>query len=360
MIRLNSKLLNEALARVSPAIPSRSSIQCLSGVVLSSDHNQLSVSATNLDTWISAFVDAEGDLDKCVVNASKLKDITSKIKCDIEIEFTNGAVWINADNGYRGSISTFDINDYPSSPVNSDSQVVFSVDKSKFTKHVAIGSFAASTDQSRAALCNSLLICKDGVLTITATDGHRLGTTSLRVESGDFSVMIPAKALMASLKEIDGDTVEVSVSANIVVITGNSICVKIITAQGSYPDWEKSIPKEFEHTMPFRKSVFKEAIDMVSGTMSRETSLVKIHWRDNGAVFMSKDIGTGSSSEFTLPIEWQSDELIMGLNSSIIMSALSHTPEEFTLYMNGPIKPVVIRSSDETYTILVMPLRIFD
>lgn len=112
--------------------------------------------------------------------------------------------------------------------------------------------FAVAEDQSRPQLTGVLFVYDGDVLTLVATDTHRLAVRRLQKEGigSNIHAILPAKALRAiknlPLGEDDSVTVRFD-DTRMAVDSGDCKIVAQLLA-GAFPDWQRVVPKEHTRT----------------------------------------------------------------------------------------------------------------
>src|SRR5882724_7055990 len=96
-------------------------------------------------------------------------------------------------------------------------------------------------EESRYNLAGVNLEAKDDILSVVATDGHRLGLQTLPLTSKPFTALVPTESIYTLLPLLEGETT--------LTITENHLCcvvgTHVFTARllsGSFPNWRMIMP----------------------------------------------------------------------------------------------------------------------
>ena len=224
-----------------------------------------------------------------------------------------------------------------------------------------------TSDEARPILQNIKLVVKDGKLTLVSSDGYRLAIANLNFANGedwealinrdDMRGLIPAlrKAKRARLaveqKSDDGNLV-----AKYAIVDTELVRYKLPSQDGSYPDYDKIIPKDFTANASFDT---KEAI-------KASQSLLAFWYDDQTKPLyrpLTLTIGNGK-----LTIEAKEDrgkaeieantsgEGKTAVNGKYLIETLKACGGIVNLQMATPTSPMLF--SADSYQIVVMPMRI--
>ena len=184
------------------AVPNKSTIQILNNFALRLEGNFLEVSATDLNLGIRVKVEVQGERDgSVVINARKLLDLVKSLVdpsiTNVTFDVQDYLATIQWSAKGKASISGIDASDFPPFPEVSEGESLnFAASELAFLAEKT--TFACSTDTIRLNLNGVYLEAKDGVISMIATDGHRLGRASIEQEGANLTngAIIPKKALL--------------------------------------------------------------------------------------------------------------------------------------------------------------------
>ncbi len=195
--------------------------------------------------------------------------------------------------------------------------------------------FAISAEESRFTLNGALLVIKGDVLTMVATDGHRLSMVELQNPLGAFveqyRALLPRKAMGELLKMAsDGVDEKAPVSFagdenHLFFRLGN----RLLTSRkltGNFPDFERVLPKSHSHTVELDRDEFRGSIERVAQFSDERSRAIKVRFADNEATLQSSLSETGESEE-SLPVEYGGPTVEVGFNAQYLMDFLRALPE---------------------------------
>jgi DNA polymerase-3 subunit beta len=145
-----------------------------------------------------------------------------------------------------------------------------------------------------------------------------------------------------------------------------NLCSKLI--DGPYPDYKKVIPNNNPKTVTVDKGTLIESVRRVSVLSNQKTHLVKFVFNLNELEIVVLNSDIGGEARQIIPIEYDGDEHIIGLNAAYFTEILSiiKTPS-VRLEMNTQISACLIfpryekeedKKSEDLF--LIMPLRILE
>ena len=210
-ITCNQSDLIKTLNIVIRAVPSRSTIDILSCVVIKTIGDTINLVANDIDFGIESVLSG-------TVNEGGSIALGAKIFTDIVRKLPNDTVTIKTDDTLRATItcgkSVFKIagrgtDDYPDLPeVKKDKKITISQFSLKDVINKTI--FAASTNETVKILTGEYFEVSDNRLRVTALDNHRIAVHSIDLVDNNDNVkaIIPAKTLNEVSRIISGEVSE--------------------------------------------------------------------------------------------------------------------------------------------------------
>lgn len=250
--------LNQTLAILTKAIPSKPSLPILTAIKLTATDTFCSACATDLyfgvNTTIVAQVETPGTV---VVPGKQFKEIIASLSAGpLTLQFADGTLTIESGKS-RTTLQCQSPEEYPPFP---DVQGIdLQIDTAILSQIDTQVTFAASSDVARPVLTSVLFAVEPAHTRVVATDGFRLAV--LDVPTGfnanqTTAILLPAKSLsevarLASQRNVT--TVSCTVSDELkqarFVVDDVSVYVRLI--EGQYPPYEKIMPAEFTASVTF-------------------------------------------------------------------------------------------------------------
>lgn len=355
-----------AVGLVQRAIPSRTPLPVLSGILLQATGEGLTLTGSDLElsiaTWIPAEVTTSGQL---LLPARYLADIVRRLpEGPVQIEAAaDGAGAVLRYGNAEARLSGFPAEDYPQLP-DVVPQVQFSLPVETCRELVRQVIYAAGQDELRPIFTGVLLEIVEGELYLVATDTHRLALKRHRLPDNELhltNIVIPAKAineLYRSLTSLEGD-VTVEVAENHVAFRSGPLRVVSRLIDGRYPDYRQVIPKSYlTRLRALDGTAFLHTIERAAVFAQDEVPVILCEV-EGGFMRVSAQSQVGSLEE-TLPVASEGEPVAVAFNAGYLTDALraSLTPE-VDLELNGPLGPAVLRpAGTDDYLALVLPVRL--
>ena len=360
----------KTLSHLQGIVDKKNSLPILSNILIEAKDNLLTLSSTDMDISIIEKIDCNVLEDGATtINSQILYDIVRKIDDNSEIEIisNNGKLLTLRADGSRFSLACLPKEDFPiidqdnsGNTIKINSKIIFKlIDKTKF---------AISNEETRYFL-NGLYfnITKDqsnSIVTLVGTDGHRLAKFSHNIEDNiDLvsGVIIPKKTiyeLCKLLSEIDKD-IFISISPNKIVFNINNIIFISKLIDGSFPDYERVIPKENSNILKINRETLLSAVDRVSTIANEKSPVIKFKLLQNILNLNTINNESSTASE-DLKIEYNGDEIEIGFNSKYIMDIVNNLEdEEISINLKDNTSPIIaLESSNSNLVYVLMPMRV--
>lgn len=263
--------LAKGLSIVSRAVATRSTLQVLSNVLLSTDESRLKLSSTNLEIgincWIGAKVAQEGAV---TVPARLLSDLVSSLPPDrIELELINRTQTLNLKCGrFEANIKGIDAQEFPLILVPEEDNRI-QLDPDILRQMIDQVAFAASADESRPVLTGVQVDLTKDAVTMAAADGYRLSVRTIPLDQAierPMSVIIPARALQ-ELRRISTEEegpVEMLVAPNRNQVFFHMQNADLVSqlVEGTFPDYTQLIPTSWTTKVTLTTADFLKSVRM--------------------------------------------------------------------------------------------------
>ena len=225
--------------------------------------------------------------------------------------------------------------------------------------------FAVAMNETRGVLTGVLWQLEDGVLTLTATDSHRLSRQQLIVGDAQGmsfkNMIIPGKSVseLAKILTEDVDQIEIVVSENQILIKTKNIQFYSRLLGGLYPDTNRVIPKEGKTEVLMNTKELLHSVDRAA-LISRDGQDNVVKWtiQDGKVTINSAALGVGSVNE-ELEATVNGPELQIAFNVRYMIEALRSIDEELVkIHFTGPMTPFTIKPLDKEESLhLIVPIR---
>jgi DNA polymerase III subunit beta len=361
-----------SLNHVHSVVERRNTIPILANVMLRVEKDSLSLTTTDMDLEIVESVAAKASATGATtVPAHTLYDIVRKLGdgAPIELSSTGGDTTLQVKSGkstFRlGCLST---EDFPKMGSTEKFSYTFSIPAADLRTLIDRTRFAISNEETRYYLNGIYLHAGDNegvpVLRAVATDGHRLARFEMPLPDGARDmpgVIIPRKAINEIRKLIDeaGDTIEISLSANKLKFTFDHITLTTKLIDGTFPDYDRVIPKNNDKVLEVNPGIFASAVDRVSTISSEKSRAVKLTLGGKTMTLSANSPDSGSASE-EIEIRFNGGTMEIGFNSAYLMDVAKQIEGEgCKISLSDPASPTIIQDVSDTSSLYVlMPMRV--
>jgi DNA polymerase III subunit beta len=363
---VNSKTLEKLLAKVIPAIPSRTPMPVLENFLLEIKDNLLTVYATDLEISLKSSINVDASEDiKIVVPAKLLFDIIKALKeTQLKIEAEkNSKLKITAENGvYYIGYSSAD--DFPEiQAVTKSRELIMSGTDLK--KALDQTSFAMSKEDMRPAMTGTLFEFSEEGLRFVTTDGHRLVKYVSKTLHSDTEeqYIIPERAISVLSKILDQKEVKINLSKTHASFNFEDLEFISRLIGEKYPSYNSVIPMENENLLKVKTDELQSTVKRMILFSSSNSKQVKFSLKDNNLEVSAEDIDHGSSAKENIYCEYKGEPMDIGFNTLYVNDILTHINEEEILFkLHSPTKACIIepieKSENEDLMLLLMPVRL--
>ncbi len=347
----------------------KTTIPILSNILVETDHDQVWLTATDLELGIRcscpARIKREGS---GTIPARKLLDYVRLLPdADVQVKQAENQ-WASFVCGRsRTRIAGMSRESFPELPEMPDT--LAEIPLSVLAQMIAGTIFAISAEESRFTLNGALLILKETGLVMVATDGHRLAllekTINLPGLAGSYRALLPKKA-MNEIQKLASDD-----SSKPVQFSGNDnhlffrIDKRLLLSRkltGNFPDYERVLPKEHPHAVVLQRDEFKSAIERVAQFADERSRAIRIQIV-KGEIKVHSSVSETGESEETIPVEYGGEDVEIGFNAQYLLDFLRSVDGQEVEFRfkdsnsAGELRPHA-GTPDTVYRYVVMPMRI--
>lgn len=355
------------LSAISGVISTNTVLPILEDFLFEVKKDKMTVSATDLETSMSAYLDVEAkDEIKIAIPAKYLLD-TLKALAEQPLTFSidkkTNAVEITSDNG-KYKLAGENGDDFPRIPVAED---VTNLSLSSVVLSRAINKtlFATSTDELRPAMTGVYFqLAKDGI-TFVATDAHKLvrykRTDSKSDKENSFIVPRKALGLLKNSLPLDETAVKISYnSSNAFFSFGNvNLICRLVDAK--YPDYNAVIPTDNPNHLSINKNDFQNSLKRISIYSNKTTHQAIIKITGSEIQASAQDMDFSNEANERLSCQYSGQDMEIGFNARFLIDMLSVVDtEEVKMELSTPTRAGILTPSsnekNEELLMLVMPV----
>jgi DNA polymerase-3 subunit beta len=355
-------VLVKGMQDVQNAINPKTTLPILSNILIETNKDNISLTATDLDIGITSNIQVKPGTEGAIT-------IPAKKFFDIIKELPDGAVSVSVKKNNLVHIECpnclFKImglpkDEFPQLPDFKDKDSI-TIPRQKLKKMITMTSFAISRDETRYVLNGVLFIIKPTYMRVVATDGRRLAMVEEKAQAPktqERKVIIPAKTI-AELGKLLGDEGDVKVcfgNNQILFDMGNTKVVSRLI-EGEYPNYEQVIPKEAKDKVIISRLSFLAATKRAALFTNQDSLAVKIELSKDRMVLSKSAAYIGEARE-ELVVDYKGKDTSIGFNPDYLVDVLKNINEEMvSLEVVDAEKPGVIRIGSE-YVYVVLPMQL--
>jgi DNA polymerase-3 subunit beta len=334
--------LTRALSVVGRAVSTRATVQVLGGVLLRAGEGRVELAATDMELSLRLSVPAEVEGEGAIVAPGRLLVDLARLLPDSEVVLEHrpeqGVLEITCGPAaYK--LNTYSAEDFPKLPEAEGAQT-FTVVSDVFLDTVSRVARSASRDESRPVLTGVLVRFEGSNLVMAATDSYRMSVkeTELKESAGaELEAIVPARAL-TELSRVAQDAVElrIGVQENHVVFGTGDVWLTTRRIDGQFPNYKQLLPETFEHEVALPREEFLEVVRRAS-VMAQRNSPLRLRFAEGEVTISAQTQDVGEAKE-SLPVPFTGEPLEIGFNPEFLRDGL--------------------RSDDENFSYLIMPIRL--
>ena len=364
---VSSSYLLKQLQVLGSVINSSNTLPILDNFLFELDNNQLTVSASDLETTMSASLEIDSQSQGSVAVPAKLLLETLKTFPEQPLTFTvedNNTIEISSNSG-KYALAYASGDEFPKSVSLEDPSVTI-VPAEILATAVSKTIFAAGNDDLRPVMSGVFFQFSPEGLTFVATDAHKLvkyARTDVKASQvADF--IMPKKPLNILKGILATSDAEVKIEYNDANATF-SFDNYILTCRlidGKYPNYEAVIPKENPNKLHISRSQFLSSVRRVAIFSNKTTHQIRLKIAGTELNISAEDIDYSNKAEERLTCDYQGDDMQIGFNSRFLTEMLNNLhSDEIMLEMSLPNRAGILTPVDgldegETVTMLVMPV----
>ena len=202
------------------------------------------------------------------------------------------------------------------------------------------------------------------MLRAVATDGHRLARIETGLPSGAENmpaIIIPRKTVTEMRKligEATGD-VMVSVSSRRIQIVLDRAVLSSRLIDGTFPDYERVVPKSNDRTATMTTVDLATAVDRVATVSADKARAIKMSFDDSKVALSAISSDTARAFE-EMECEYMSDAVDIGFNARYVLDMLECIDgDRVALHFSDPASPTLASDPDNAAVLFVlMPMRV--
>lgn len=362
-IRLNRSELLSELIPMQGIVERRTTIPALSHLLLTARDGRLEIAATDLDVSLTSWCEGEIREEGAIaIQAKKLIEIIrASVGNEVSLRMDQEGMLTILVGPSVFRIRGLAAEEFPTLPTLGDEDTVelpFALFRTMITKIF----FAISSEESRFQLSGALMRFGQDVLTLVATDGHRLALVENGVDglSAREGIIVPRKALQ-EVQRFEGENLEFRRSEHHISFTVGRRQLICRILEGAFPDYERVIAKNQDRIVIANRRDLAGVIQRVSLLTGDRARAIRAEL-DNGRLTLSAANPDLGEAREDIPVEYDSGHLSIGLNPDYLAQFLGVTEtERIRLDLkdeNSQCLAQPVEGLDKRYLCVIMPIRL--
>jgi DNA polymerase-3 subunit beta len=368
-VTIERSVFLKALNHVQSVVERRNTIPILSNVLVRAGQGSVKLTATDLDIEIVETCPAEVAREGAVTApAHMIYDIVRKLpdgaQLELESDTAAGRLSITAGRS-RFALQSLPPEDFPDLTAGEMTNS-FRISSADLKGLIEKTRFAISTEETRYYLNGIYLheVAQAGVLRAVATDGHRLAQAQMARPEGAAGmpgVIVPRKTVLELVKLIEGNDseIEIALSSSKIRFTMQGLVLTSKLIDGTFPDYERVIPRHNEKQLEVDTKLFAEAVDRVSTISMEKGRAVKLNISNGKLVFTVNNPDSGSAEE-EIAAHYEADPLEIGFNARYLLDIAGQIKSSTAaLQLADAGSPTIVRDPEDAQALYVlMPMRV--
>ena len=375
-IEVKTEQFKKVISCASRATSNKAIQPILNNILLQSGKGFLMVSATDLDLAIECKLPAEvSKPGRITLPAKKLDEIINKASgssVNISIDI-NLLAKILSDKA-KFQINGVNPDEFPEVISKEEKEKPLKIEQGELFRAISLTSFATSKFESNSILSGAKFEIKGNKFEIGATDGSRLARYTGSIEEDDGgknqkkSAVIPGRAL-AELERLtdtfkDGNKfVSIYFLPGQVIFQNNDFSLSTRLVNGTFPEYDKLIPKEQSNKAMFSRGELLAALERVAILANERTNVIKFTFEKGKKTAQlnsnSPDYGNATDE---IEVEYTGNSVEIAFNYRYLTEVLRNLQtEKVLLEVETSLSPILLKLNEKvpySYTYLIMPVQL--
>ena len=360
------KLLG-ALQAVAGIVERRHTLPILANVLLRKNAGETEFTSSDLEIQVRTKAELGGDAGSftTTVGVRKLIDILRTLPADQMVTLSSSSQnKLTLQGGKsRFTLQTLPAEDFPLVNEAVDFGQAFAVPQKTLRALINQVHFAMAVHDIRYYLNGILFVAEGKLLTLVATDGHRLALAqaTLEVDMPKQEVILPRKTvleLQRLLKDEDA-AIEMRFAGNQAkfAFSGMEFVTKLV--EGKFPDYNRVVPKNHKNAVTLGRAPLLSSLQRAAIMTSEKFKAVRVNI-EPGTLRISSSNAEQEEAKEELEIDYAGDAIEIGFNVTYLIDALTNTSVEMVkLELQDTSSSALFTLPEQPgFKYVVMPMRI--
>ena len=357
----------EALQSVAGIVERRHTLPILANVLMrkTGDNVEFTTSDLEIQVRTQAALGGDGGNHNTTVGARKLINILRSLPADQTVTLTAHQNKLTLQGGKsRFTLQTLPADDFPLVNESVDFGPAFSVPQKTLRTLINQVHFAMAVHDIRYYLNGILFIAEGKMLTLVATDGHRLALAQNPLDAevpNKQEVILPRKTVLELQRLLkDEDTaIEMRFASNQAKFnfSGMEFVTKLV--EGKFPDYNRVIPKNHKNVITLGRAPLLASLQRAAILTSEKFKGVRVNI-DPGVLRIASSNAEQEEAMEELEIDYSGDPIEMGFNVIYLIEVLANSNHEMVKLelQDGAASALFSIPEQPGFKYVVMPMRI--
>ena len=359
--------LLEALQAVAGIVERRHTLPILANVLMRKNGGAVEFTTSDLEIQVRTRSELGGDSGtlSTTVGARKLIDILKSLPADQVVTLSSAQNKLTLSGGKsRFTLQTLPAEDFPLVNESVDFGPTFAVPQKTLRGLINQVHFAMAVHDIRYYLNGILFIAEGKVLTLVATDGHRLALAQAQLETevpSKQEVILPRKTVLELQRLLKDEeaAIEMRFANNQAKFqfAGLEFVTKLV--EGKFPDYNRVIPKNHKNAIVLGRAPLLASLQRAAILTSEKFKGVRVNI-EPGVLKIASSNAEQEEAKEELEIDYAGDPIEVGFNVTYLIDVLSNSADEMVkLELQDSAASALFSLPEQPgFKYVVMPMRI--
>jgi DNA polymerase-3 subunit beta len=366
VLKATQEKLLGALQSVAGIVERRHTLPILANVLVRKNGPEVELTTSDLEIQVRTTAELGGDAGSfsTTVGARKLIDILRMMPADQTVTLSATGSKLTLQGGKsRFTLQALPSEDFPLVNEAADFGPTFSVPQKTLRSLIDQVHFAMAVHDIRYYLNGILFIAEGTLLTLVATDGHRLALAqaTLDHEVPKQEVILPRKTVleMQRLLQSEDAPIEMRFANNQArfAFSGMEFVTKLV--EGKFPDYNRVIPKGHKNSLTLGRAPLLACLQRAAILTSEKFKGVRVNI-EPGVLRIAASNAEQEEAKEELEVDYDGDAIDIGFNVTYLMDALANMSVEMIKLelQDGNASALITAPDLPGFKYVVMPMRI--
>ena len=353
------------LQQVIGAVEKRQTLPALANVLIRSEGDGLSITATDLEVELVAYVDKAADeAGEVTIPARKLADICKALPDGAAITIaTEGEKAMVTSGKSRFSLTTLPASEFPALEEVASSRE-FEIPQGALKRLIEKTGFAMANQDVRYYLNGLMMEVSEGKLRAVATDGHRLAMShcDAAVEAQTpQQVIVPRKGVQELMRLLNDseEAASIALSSNHIRVRLDGVRFTSKLIDGRFPDYERVLPQGGDKEVEIDRDVLRQSLQRASILSNEKYRGIRLSF-EPGVLRIQAHNPEQEEAQDEIEIGYDGAPLEIGFNVNYLLDVLNTVEGDA---VHGTLKDqnssALLRDpADPASVFVVMPMRL--